>query len=80
MIRNKFLMLPIIILLSFAWLAIEASTWLMALMARGALSVAQQHIWLHQIDARLVDAKKPLDGAFRQISSFMRTPNRSNSK
>lgn len=72
MIRNKLLMLLIILLLSFAWLAIEVATWLMSLMARGALSVAKGNIYLFQIDMRLADAKKPIDGAFRQIMSFLR--------
>lgn len=70
--RNKLLMLIVIVLLSFAWLAIEISTWLMSLMTRGALSVARGNVFLFQIDMRLADAKKPIDGAFRHILSFMR--------
>ena len=76
MIRNKPLMLVIIVLLSFAWLAIEASTWLMSLMARGALSVARGNVYLFQIDMRLIDAKKSLDGTFGQIMSFLRVRTR----
>lgn len=72
MIRNKLLMLAVIVLLSFAWLAIEVATWLMTLMARGALSVARHNVYLFQIDMRLIDAKKSLDGTFRQIMSFLR--------
>ncbi len=80
MLRNKLLMLLIILLLSFAWLSIELATWLMTLMARGALSVARGNIYLFQIDMRLADAKKPIplrdrlriDGAFRQIMSFLK--------
>jgi len=72
MLRNKLLMLLIILLLSFAWLAIEAAAWLMTLMARGALSLAKANIYLFQIDMRLSDAKKPIDGAFRQIMSLLK--------
>lgn len=71
-IRNKLLLMLVIVLLSFAWLAIEVASWLMSLMARGALSVARGNVFLFQIDMRLADAKKPLDGAFRQIMSYFR--------
>jgi hypothetical protein len=71
--RNKLLMILVICLLSFAWLAIECALWLLSLMARGALSVGKHNIFLFQAEMRLTDAKKPLDGAFRQIHSFMRT-------
>jgi len=69
--RNKVLMIPTILLLSFAWLALEGSLFLLSLMTRGALSVAKQNVYLFQIETRLNDAKKPIDGAFRQIGSFM---------
>jgi hypothetical protein len=71
--RNKLLMCLIIVLLSFTWLALECALLLLSLMTRGALSVAKRNLFLFQIEMRLNDARKPLDGAFRQISSFMRT-------
>ena len=70
--RNKALMLGVIVLLSFAWLTLEAALWLMTLMTRGAMSVAKGNIYLFQIEMRLNDARRPLDGAFRQIASFLR--------
>lgn len=70
--RNKLLMLFVIVLLSFTWLALEAALATLGLMTRGALSVEKQNLFLFQIEMRLNDAKKPLDGAFRQIHSFMR--------
>jgi hypothetical protein len=71
--RNKLLMCLVIVLLSFAWLALECALLLISLMTRGALSVAKRNLFLFQIEMRLNDARKPLDGAFRQIRSFMRT-------
>jgi hypothetical protein len=71
--RNKLLMIVVIVLLSFAWLALECALLLLSLMTRGALSVAKRNLFLFQIEMRLNDARKPLDGAFRQIHSFMRT-------
>jgi hypothetical protein len=71
--RNKLLMCLVIVLLSFAWLALECALLLLSLMTRGALSVAKRNLFLFQIEMRLNDVRKPLDGAFRQISSFMRT-------
>lgn len=70
--RNKLLMIPVICLLSFVWLALECALFLLSLMTRGALSVERQNIFLFQVEMRLNDAKRPLDGAFRQIHSFMR--------
>jgi hypothetical protein len=70
--RNKLLMCVVICLLSFAWLALECALLLLSLMTRGALSVAKRNVFLFQIEMRLNDARAPLDGAFRQIQSFMR--------
>lgn len=61
-LRNKALMLLVILLISFAWLAIEVSTWLMALMARGALSVARGNVYLFQINVPLSPAEQRTSG------------------
>jgi hypothetical protein len=71
--RNKLLMIPVICLLSFVWLALECALLLLGLMTRGAFSsVARHNLFLFQIEMRLNDARTPLDGAFRQIHNFMR--------
>jgi hypothetical protein len=69
---NKCLMLIVVVLLSFAYLAVATAQLVLSLMPRGALSLEKRNVFLFQVEMRLTDAQKSLDGTFREISSFMR--------